>query len=147
MRIRILAALLGTLCLPSQAFEIFDGYTLSKDVINVSYIRVKPNKVDEYLEGISQSWVASCELQKKIGTVKACQVLLANNLSHRGFNLILGTRTASAALSDPDEKMYKEFNVQWRKILEEGKQKKLVEGYELIREFYDESNYREITFK
>ena len=43
--------------------------------------------------------------------------------------------------------MYKEFNVQWRKILEEGKQKKLVEGYELIREFYDESNYREITFK
>ena len=53
----------------SQAFEVYTDYTPSKEVWNVTMVRVNPNRIDDYLEGLKQTWVSGCEIGKKLGTV------------------------------------------------------------------------------
>jgi len=64
MKIKVIALLISAISIPAQAFGIFDNYTLSKEVVRLSFIKVKPNKIDEYLEGISQTRVADCNFRK-----------------------------------------------------------------------------------
>ena len=53
----------------AQAFEVFTDYTPSKDVWNVTFVKVNPNRIDDYLEGLKQTWLSGCEIGKKQGTV------------------------------------------------------------------------------
>jgi hypothetical protein len=132
---------------PVSAFEMYKDYTPSTEVWNVSYVRVNPNRLDDYLEGIRQTWWSSCEVQKKQGTVLECSIFASETMSNRDFNLMLVIRAPNAAASDPNEKRYMEFMAETRKMLAEDKQKKLVEGYDTLRTFFGEQNFRRLTFK
>ena len=55
----------------SQAAEIFKDYVPSKAVWNVTVVKVIPNRIDDYLGGLKQSWVSGCEINKKMGVIKA----------------------------------------------------------------------------
>jgi len=55
-RISIAAAAAAlTLASSAQAFEVYTDYTPSKEVWNVTMVRVNPNRVDDYLEGLKQT--------------------------------------------------------------------------------------------
>jgi hypothetical protein len=43
----------------------------SKAVWNVTMVKVVPNRIDDYLGGLKQSWVSGCEINKKMGVLKA----------------------------------------------------------------------------
>ena len=132
---------------PAGAFEVYKDYTPSTEVWNVSYVRVNPNRLDDYLEGLKQTWWTSCEVQKKQGTVLECSIFASDTMANRDFNLMLVIRSPNAAASDPNEKRYTEFMAETRRMLAEDKEKKLVEGYDSLRTFFGEQSFRKLTFK
>jgi hypothetical protein len=131
----------------AQAFEVFTDYTPSQDVWNVTFVRVNPNRVDDYLEGLKQTWLSGCEIGKKLGTIVDCAVYLSETTANRDFNLVLVTHAPNAAASDPNADRYKAFMAEMRARIAQDKQDALVEGYEELRTFYGEQNFRLITFK
>ncbi len=131
----------------SQAFEVYTDYTPSKELWNVTMVRVNPNRIDDYLEGLKQTWVSGCEIGKKQGTVLDCFVYLSETAANRDFNMLLVTKAPSGAASDPNAEQYKAFMAAMRAQLAEDKQDKLVEGYEELRTFFGEQNFRRIYFK
>lgn len=131
----------------SQAFEIYTDYTPSKEVWNVTMVRVNPNRIDDYLSGLKQTWLSGCEISKKQGTVLDCFVYLSDTASNRDFNMILVTKFPSAATLDPNAEQFKEFQATMRAQLAQDKQDALVVGYEEMRTFFGEQNFRRIDFK
>ena len=141
------AAVAAVFTVSANAAEIFKDYTLSKEVLNVTFINVKPNKFDDYLDGLRQTWLPSCEIGKKMGTVVRCGIYGSTTSANRDFNLILVVVAPSAAVSDPDEARYNQFMAEMRAKLAEDKQDQIVEGYSEMRSFFGEQDFREITFK
>lgn len=141
------AAAALTISAPASAFEVFKDYTPSTEVWNVTYVRVNPNRLDDYLEGLRQTWWTSCEVQKKQGTVLECSIFASESMSNRDFNLMLVIKSPNAAVNDPNEKRYTEFMAETRKMLALDKEKKLVEGYDTLRTFFGEQAFRRLTFK
>ena len=131
----------------TPAAEIYKDYVPSKEVLNVTFINVKPNKFDDYLDGLRQTWLPSCEIGKKMGTISDCGIYSSTTAANRDFNLILVIKSPSAAMSDPDEARYNKFMAEWRAQLAKDKQDKLVEGYSEMRSFFGEQDFRQITFK
>jgi hypothetical protein len=131
----------------SQAYEVYTDYTPSKEVWNVTMVKVNPNRIEDYLEGLEQTWVSGCEISKKQGTVLDCFVYLSETAASGDFNMLLVTKFPSAASLDPNAEQYKAFMAAMRAQLAEDKQDKLVEGYEELRTFYGEQNFRRIDFK
>jgi hypothetical protein len=136
-----------TLAFNAQAFEAYTDYTPSKEVWNVTMVKVNPNRIDDYLEGLKQTWVAGCEISKKLGTVLDCQIYLSETAANRDFNMMLVMKFVSAAALDPNAEQFKQFMAQTRAQLAEDKQDQLVEGYEEMRSFAGEQNFRRIDFK
>jgi hypothetical protein len=141
------AAAALTLASAAQAFEAYTDYTPSKEVWNVTMVKVNPNRIDDYLEGIKQTWVPGCELGKKHGVVVDCFVYLSETAANRDFNMMLVMKLPSGAVSDPDAALFKQIQAETRAQLEEAKQDKIVAGYEELRSFWGEMNFRRIEFK
>jgi len=149
MRTFAFAAAAATLMLAAsaQAFEAYTDYTPSKEVWNVTMVKVNPNRIDDYLEGIKQTWVPGCELGKKHGVVVDCFVYLSETAANRDFNMMLVMKLPSAAVSDPDAALFKQMQDEMRAKLAQDKQDQLVEGYDELRTFWGEMAFRRIEFK
>jgi len=141
------AVLAATFAFSAQATEIWKDYTVSKEVFNVTFVKVRPNKIDDYLGGLRQTWMSACEVGKKMGTLADCGIYVSETASNRDFNIILVMKRTSAAVSDPDEAMYNKFTAEVRAKLAQDKQDAIVEGYEEIRSFFGEQDFRRVTFK
>jgi len=147
-RITVAAAAAAlTLASSAQAFEAYTDYTPSKEVWNVTMVKVNPNRIDDYLEGIKQTWVPGCEIGKKHGVVVDCFVYLSETAANRDFNMMLVMKLPSGAVSDPDAALFKQIQAETRAQLEEAKQDKIVAGYEELRTFWGEMAFRRIEFK
>ena len=141
------AAAAMTLATSAMAFEAYTDYTPSKEVWNVTMVKVNPNRVDDYLEGIKQTWLPGCEIGKKHNVVLDCFVYLSDNAANRDFNMLLVMKLPSAAVSDPDAALFKQIQAETRAQLEQAKQDKIVAGYEEIRSFWGQMDFRRIEFK
>lgn len=127
--------------------EPYTDYVPSKEVWNVAYVRVDPNRLDTYLEGLRQTWLGSCEIQKQLGVVSSCMVFVSETMSNRDFNVMLVTQAPSLAAGEPNEERYRKFMAEMRKKLAEDQERKLVEGYNELRTFFGEQNFRRLDFK
>ena len=136
-----------TLASNAQAFEVYTDYTFSKEVWNVTMVKVNPNRIDDYLEGLEQTWASGCEIGKKQGTVLDCFVYVSDTAANRDFNMMLVMKFPSGASSDPNEEQFRKLQTEMRAKLAEDKQNKLVEGYQELRSFFGEQNFRRIEFK
>ena len=61
-----------TLALSSPAIaqlKPYEDYTVSDSVSNISTIKVSENMVEEYLQGIQKTWVASHAVAVRLGQV------------------------------------------------------------------------------
>ncbi|HEY7753266.1 MAG TPA: hypothetical protein VH856_05580 [Steroidobacteraceae bacterium] len=131
----------------AQAFDVYTDYTFSKEVWNVTMVKVNPNRIDDYLAGLEQTWQSGCDIGKKMGTVLDCAIYVSDTAANRDFNTILVMKFPSGASGDPNEAQFKQFEAEMRKLLEEAKQDQLVQGYEELRTFFGEQNFRKIEFK
>lgn len=136
-----------TLASNAQAFEVYTDYTFSKEVWNVTMVKVNPNRIGDYLEGLEQTWAPGCEIGKKNGTVLDCFVYLSDTAANRDFNMLLVMKFPSGASADPNAEQFTKLQAELRARLAQEKQDKLVEGYEELRTFFGEQNFRRIEFK
>ena len=146
------ASLISTLVLGSAAtsaegLKVFKDYVPSKEVYEVTLVKVKPNKIDDYLAGLKQTWADGCELGKRLGQVVDCTLLVSTTPGAQLYNVLLVICSPSAAIDDPDEARYTKFETEMHKKLAEDKQNQIVEGYEQLRTFVDQQNLRRIDFK
>lgn len=144
-----IAAAAAGLALASQAnaFEIFKDFVPSNEVYNVVFVKVDPNRMDDYLEGLKQTWWSGCEISKKMGQLEECAIYASTTSSGGDFNMMLVQKFKSAADLDPDEGEYTKFMAEMRKQLAEAQQDKIVSGYNEFRTFAGEQNFRKITLK
>ncbi|MCM2313491.1 MAG: hypothetical protein NDI84_19035, partial [Steroidobacteraceae bacterium] len=54
----------------AHAVEIYKDYVPSKAVWNVTMVKVNPNKIDDYLGGLRQSWMTGCAASKAAGAIE-----------------------------------------------------------------------------
>jgi hypothetical protein len=141
------AAMAGIFAMSANAAEVYKDYTLSKEVSNVTFVKVNPSKFDDYLDGLKQTWLPGCEIGKKLGTVVSCSIWASETMRNHDFNLILVWTTPSGATSDPDEARYTKFMAEMRAKLAQDKEDKIVEGYEELRSFFGEQNFRQVIMK
>lgn len=149
MKLLTVAASAAALALAvnAQAFEVYTDYTPSKEVWNVTMVKVNPNRIDDYLEGLKQTWQSGCDISKKQGTVLDCFAYVSETAANSDFNMMLVMKFPSAASLDPNAEQFKSFQAAMRAQLAEDKQDKLVEGYEELRTFFGEQNFRRVEFK
>ncbi len=131
----------------AQAYEIYTDYAPSKEVWNVTMVKVNPNRIDDYLEGLEQTWLSGCEIGKKQGTVLDCFAYVSETAASSDFNMMLVIKYPSAASLDPNAEQFKAFQKEMRAKIAEDKQDKLVEGYQELRTFAGEQNFRRVEFK
>jgi hypothetical protein len=141
------AAAALTLASSAQAFEVYTDYTPSKEVWDVTMVKVNPNRIDDYLEGLKQTWWNGCEIGKKHKVVLDCHIYLSETAANRDFNMLLVMKLPSGAVSDPDAALFKQIQAETRAQLAQDKQDKLVAGYEELRSFWGEMAFRQIDFK
>jgi hypothetical protein len=150
MRLTIAAAAAATVfafAAPSYSAEVYKDYVQSKEVYDVVFVHVNPNRLDDYLDGLKQTWWNSCQASKKVGSVTDCWIYASTTMANRDFNMILVLKRPNAAASDPDEARYHAFMTEMRKQLAADKEKKLVEGYSEMRTMFGQQDFRQITFK
>ena len=143
----VAAAAAMTLASSAMAFEAYTDYTPSKEVWDVTMVKVNPNRIDDYLEGLKQTWLSGCEIGKKHGAVIDCYVYVSETAANRDFNMMLVMKLPNAAATDPNADLFKQIQTEMRAQLAQEKQDKLVEGYEELRTFWGEMNFRRIEFK
>lgn len=146
---RILAVLALTV-LPAAAMARltpFEDYTLSETVSQVSTIRVNANMMDQYLEGIRDTWVASNEVAKRLGHIKDYEIYISDLPNSGDFNLVLVTIFANTADLAPNQERYKEFMKEWGAAHEEQSEQLSTTVYPNIREITGGYQMRRLTIK
>jgi len=147
-KIAMLAALtIFGISATAQSTEIYKDYVPSKAVWNVTMVKVVPNRIDDYLGGLKQSWVSGCEINKKMGVIEDCSIFVSEASAGGAFNVMLVQKFVSGAMREPDEARYNAFMTEFRKGLEKSKQDALVQGYEEFRSFFGEMDFRRVEWK
>jgi hypothetical protein len=149
MRSMTMLAALAVFGLSASAHstEIYKDYVPSKAVWNVTMVKVVPNRIDDYLGGLKQSWVSGCEISKKQGVIEDCSIFVSETSAGGAFNVMLVQKFVSNAMREPDEARYNAFMTEFRKGLDKAKQDSLVQGYEEFRSFVGEMDFRRIEWK
>ena len=86
----------------SQAAEIFKDYVPSKAIWNVTMVKVNPNRIDDYLGGLRQSWVPGCDINKKLGVIEDCSIFVSETTAGGPFNVMLVQKFPSSAAAEPN---------------------------------------------
>lgn len=149
MRIFGLSAIAVLLAFSSSAMaelEPWKDYDISDSVYQISAIKVKPNMMDTYLEGIRDTWVAANTLAKELGHIED-YAIYASQLAESGdFNLLLVIKFADTAALAPSKERYEAFMAKWSEEQEE-RSEQLVQNYPAMREITGAYLMREITMK
>src|SRR6266702_7846713 len=97
----VTAAIMFVIAAPTYSAEIYKDYVPSKEVYDMVFVHVFPNRLGDYLDGLKQSWWSSwCEAEKKHGAAIDCQIYASTTMDNRDFNVVFITKRPSAAMSD-----------------------------------------------
>lgn len=145
-RYAIAAVLLSVSSLAVADLEPWKDYDMSEAVYQISAIKVKPNMMDAYLEGIRETWVASNELAKELGHIEDYAIYMSQLDASGDFNLLLVVKFAKTADLAPSKARYDEFMAKWSEE-QQARSDELVQDYPAMREITGAYLMREITMK
>lgn len=125
--------------------EPYKDYNLNVATSVVTAVKVKANMLDDYLEGLRQTWVASNEVAKSLGQITGYNVYSSAHPSSGDFNLLLVVHYKSMADIGPSKERYEAFMRAWgERRQEESRQTAL--SYPDLREITGDYIMNEITF-
>jgi lipopolysaccharide export LptBFGC system permease protein LptF len=124
----------------------YQDYTVSDSVSNVSTIKVKENMVPDYLQGIRETWVASNEVEKRLGHMQSYSVYVSDLPNSGEFNVILVARFANTSDLAPNKARYEAFMRAWGNQNEAATRTTTTTVYPNLREITGEYLMREVTF-
>lgn len=124
----------------------YTDYTVSDSVSNVTTVKVKENMVEDYLQGIRNTWVASNEVAKRLGHLQDYNVYVSDLANSGEFNVILVTTFANTSDLAPNQARYNAFMEAWGKANEAMTRKTSTTVYPNLRTITGEYLMREVTF-
>ncbi|NND46698.1 MAG: hypothetical protein HKN55_03460 [Woeseiaceae bacterium] len=127
-------------------FEPWKDYELSEGVTNVTTVKVDSNMIENYLEGLSQSWASANEIAKELGHIEGYWIHVSQLPNSGDFNVVLGIDFKNSAAMQPDKAKYDAFMKKWGEKNQE-RSDELVKMYPDIREIVGEYNMRAVKFK
>lgn len=127
-------------------FEPWTDYELSEGVTNVTTVKVDSNMIDNYLEGLSQSWAPANEIAKELGHIEGYWIHVSQLPNSGDFNVVLGIDFKDSAALQPDKAKYDAFMKKWGEA-NKARSEELVKMYPDIREIVGEYNMRSVKFK
>ena len=149
MRIKlIMTALLLTFLSQSVMAQLnaFTDYDISKELWNVTMVKVKPNMSDDYLEGLRDTWIASNKVAKELGHIEDFHIFQSQVGASGDANLLLVVKFADSSQLEPNKGEYDKFMKAWGDANQD-KSREIVKNYPAIREITGEYLLREITVK
>jgi len=150
MRIKSLSACLLLLLLVSSTasaqLEPWADYDVSKELWNITLIRVHPNMGDDYLEGIKETWVASNKVAKELGQIEDFKIFRSQLPQSGDVNLFLVVKFADSSQLEPNKAEYDKFMKAWG-AEREAQNREITKNYPAMREITGEYLVREITIK
>jgi hypothetical protein len=150
MKIKLLSLALLLLTLASSSamaqLEPWTDYEVSKELWNITLVRVHPNMDDDYLEGIKETWVASNKVAKELGQIESFHIFRSELPQSGDVNLFLVVKFADSSQLEPNKARYDAFMKAWGE--ERQKQnREITKNYPAMREITGEYMVREITIK
>lgn len=127
-------------------FELWTDYELSEGVTNVTTVKVDSNMIDNYLEGLSQSWAPANEIAKELGHIEGYWIHVSELPNSGDFNVVLGVDFKNSAALQPDKAKYDAFMKKWGEAAQ-ARSDELVKMYPDIREIVGEYHMRSVKFK
>ena len=127
-------------------FEPWTDYELSEGVTNVTTVKVDSNMIDNYLEGLSQSWAPANDIAKELGHIEGYWIHVSQLPNSGDFNVVLGVDFKDSAALQPDKAKYDAFMKKWGEAAQ-ARSDELVKMYPDIREIVGEYNMRSVKFK
>jgi hypothetical protein len=124
----------------------YQDYTVSDSVSNVSTIKVKENMVEDYLQGIRNTWVASNAVAKQLGQMADYKVYVSDLPNSGEFNVILVATFANTSDLAPNKARYDAFMRAWGTQNEAASRTTTTTVYPNIRDITGEYLMREVTF-
>lgn len=148
MKKLLAVALAMALTAPAAAqLKPYQDYTVSDSVSNVSTIKVKENMVEDYLEGIRNTWAASNAVAKKLGHMQDYHVYVSDLPNSGEFNVMLVATFANTSDLAPNKARYEAFMRDWGNANEAQTRSTTTNVYPNIRTITGEYLMREVTFQ
>lgn len=148
MKKLLAVALAMALTAPAAAqLKPYQDYTVSDSVSNVSTIKVKENMVEDYLEGIRNTWAASNAVAKKLGHMQDYHVYVSDLPNSGEFNVMLVATFANTSDLAPNKARYEAFMRDWGNANEAQTRSTTTNVYPNIRSITGEYLMREVTFQ
>ena len=123
--ISVLALSLTTFAQEDNSREFADG------VIELTTVKVKTNFLQDYLDGIEQTWVAAAKIQQEMGIISNYNVYIGND----GSTVYLTQTYPSWANKAPwTDEQTAEFEKKFDAVMSQEDNTKMAQGYEDIRE-------------
>ena len=108
-----------------------DSRELADGVIELTTVKVKTNFLQQYLDGIEQTWVAAAKIQQDMGIISNYNVYVGND----GSTVYLTMTYPSWANKAPwTDEQAAEFEKQFRETISQDENIQLSQSYEDIRE-------------
>ena len=144
----IMTALLLTFLSQSVMAQLnaFTDYDISKELWNVTMVKVKPNMSDDYLEGLRDTWIASNKVAKELGQIEDFHIFQSQVGASGDANLLLVIKFADSSQLEPNKGEYDKFMKAWGDANQD-KTREITKNYPAMREITGEYLVREITVK
>ena len=124
----------------------YQDYTVSDSVSNVSTIKVKENMIEDYLQGIRNTWVSSNAVAKQLGQMKDYKVYISDLPNSGEFNVMLVATFDNTSDLAPNRARYDAFMKAWGTANEASTRTTTTTVYPNLREITGEYLMREVTF-
>ena len=148
MRFKILTItfLMFLSCNAFAQLEPFTDYDISKELWNITFIKVDPNMGDDYLEGLRDTWVASNRVAKELGQIEDFAIYSSQLQQSGDVNLFLVVKFADSSQLEPNKEEYDRFMKAWGEANQD-KTRSIVKNYPSMREITGEYLVRKIDIK
>jgi hypothetical protein len=125
------AAATLTIATPAAAqLTIYEDYTPSDGVIEMTLVKVDEGMMDTYFEGLRGTWVTANEVAKELGHIEDYGIYAVPYGDNEGFNLVLTIRMANTADVGPSKDRYDAFMKAWGDA-------NIAESNKTVRELYN----------
>ena len=139
--------LMVALSAPASAqLKPYTDYTVTDSVSNMTTVKVKENMVEDYLQGIRNTWAASNDAAIKLGQMKSYNVYVSDLPNSGEFNVMLVTNFANTSDLAPNRARYEAFMRDWGSRNEAATRTTTTTVYPNIRTITGEYLMREVTF-
>ena len=121
-----------------------DTREFADGVIELTTIKVKTNFLQQYLDGIEQTWVAASKIQKEMGIISNYNVYVGNDGSTVYLTLTYPSWANKAPWTDEQTA---EFEEKFNEKMSQEENQQLSQSYEDIREIVSVELIGQLIFK